>query len=64
MILAITEVLPGEDAEEYLAALGEKGRKKVVFTEVTNGQKFRFGGGQFLNTKEEIPNTLLSIMQV
>ena len=40
--------------EEYLVALGEKDRKKVVIKEVTNGQKFIFSGGNVCTAKEEV----------
>ena len=43
-----------EWSDEYLAALGDRDRNKVVIKEVKDGQKFRFGGGKVFATEKEI----------
>ena len=43
-----------EWSKEYLAALGDKDRNKVVIKDVQDGQKFRFGGGKVFAAEKEI----------
>ena len=40
--------------DEYMAALGEKDKRKVKTKEVTNRQKFRFGGGKVFVEAQEV----------
>ena len=41
-------------SEEFFAALRDKDQKKVVIRDVSNGQKFRCGGGKVFAAKKEI----------
>ena len=43
-----------EWSKEYLDALGDEDRRKVVIEDVPGGQKFRFGGGKVFDAKREI----------
>ena len=43
-----------EWSKEYLAALGDEDRSRVVIKDVPEGQKFRFGGGKVFAAEKEI----------
>merc|ERR1712112_337034 len=47
-------VAGSEWTKEYLAALGDIDRSKVVSTDVRDGQKFRFGGGKVFAAEQEV----------
>ena len=40
--------------DEYISAMGEEDKRKVKTKEVTNGQKFRFGGGKVFVATQEV----------